>query len=325
MRLMQVQQGTQESHHGSEPRSAGDLHELADLPVVRARYPWRVAAAVIVVVLLALFIRDALTNPRWDWQTFEVFVFDKTVLTALLTTLELTALSAVFGFLGGIVVALMRMSGNPVLQVTSWAFTWLFRSVPLVVMLLLWGNLAYLYPTLGFPLPFGPTFEFETVTLISSFGAAIIGLSLHHAAYSGEIVRSGLLSVDQGQIEAAQTLGIPVLRRFRRIVLPQAMRSIIPTAANQTITLLKESSVVFVLAIGDLFYQVTEIYGLNGRIVPLLMVATFWYLVLVALMSIAQFYIERHYSKGAIRNPPPTPLQRLRSGITTLHMTRRAS
>ena len=314
---MQLRQDASSRRASDAKVLEAELDKVADYPVVRAKYPWRVVAGVLIVVLLALFAIDTATNPSWDWPTFRSYLFEPSVISALGITLQLTVLTAIFGFAGGIIIAMMRMSGNPILSSASWGFTWLFRSIPLVVQLLLWGNISYLYPSLSFGLPFGPSVEMSTVSLISSFGAAVIGLSLHEAAYFGEIVRSGLISVDQGQIEAANALGIPTSRQFRRIILPQAMRTIIPTAANEIISLLKATSVVFVLAIGDLFYQVQVIYGLNSRIVPLLMVATFWYVVLVTLMSIAQFYIERHFSKGAVRNLPPTPWQRIRSRFTT--------
>src|SRR4051812_11194373 len=146
-------------------------------------------------------------------------------------------------------------------------------------------------------------------------GAALLGLALHEAAYAGEIVRAGVISVDQGQLEAAAALGIPRGRQFRRVVLPQAMRAILPSAANELVNLLKSTSVVYILAIGEIFYQVQVVYGRNGRIVPLLMVASVWYIILTAALSILQFYVERHYARGALRNLPPTPLQRLRAAV----------
>lgn len=301
---------------GPSTAPALDITTLSEREVVPARYPWRVAAGALVLLLLGLFIKDTATNPAWDWPTFTTYLFEKSIMEALGLTLQLTAISAVIGFAGGIILAMMRMSGNPVLSTFSWAFVWLFRSIPLIVQLLLWGNISYLYSTLTLKVPFGPTlYETETVHLISSFTAAIIGLSLHQAAYAAEIVRSGLLSVDQGQIEACTALGIPPGRQFRRIVLPQAMRTIIPTAASDIITLLKTTSIVFVLAIGELFYQVQVIYGMTGRVVPMLIVATFWYVVLVTVLSIGQFYVERHFARGAVRNLPPTPLQVLRAKI----------
>src|SRR5262245_55448559 len=164
---------------------------------------------------------------------------------ALLVTLELTFAGAVLGFLGGLVLAPMRLSPNPVLRLVSWTYVWIFRSVPLIVQLLFWANLGYLYDTLQVGVPFGPGFaEFATVDLISSFGAPLLGLALHEAAYAAEIVRAGIISVDQRQLEAAAALGIPRLRQFRRILLPQAMRAILPSAANELVNLLKSTSVV---------------------------------------------------------------------------------
>jgi polar amino acid transport system permease protein len=288
-----------------------------ELTVVAARHPGRWISAVIVLVLVAQLIHGLATNPGWDWGTFGGYFLEKSVLQALLVTLELTVAGAVLGFLGGIVLAAMRLSRNPVLHTVSWLYTWVFRSVPLIVQLLFWANLGYLYQSLQVGVPFGPGFfHFETLHLVSSIGAALLGLALHEAAYAGEIVRAGIISVDQGQLEAAAALGIPRGRQFRRILLPQAMRAILPSAANELVNLLKSTSVVYVLAIGELFYQVQVVYGRNGRVVPLLMVATVWYVVLTAVLSVFQFYVERHFARGALRTLPPTPWQRLRAAVT---------
>jgi ABC-type proline/glycine betaine transport system permease subunit len=172
---------------------------------------------------------------------------------------------------------------------------------------------------LGVGIPFGPVFwSVDSNSLIGTIGAAVIGLTLHQAAYAAEIVRGGVIAVDHGQLEAAAALGIPRLRQIRRIVLPQAMRAILPTAGNEIIGLLKGTSVVYVMSIGELFYQVQVIYGRNGRVIPLLLVATAWYVVLTSLLSIAQYYVERRYARGANRTPPPTPLQRARRFVGNL-------
>ncbi|MCU7725171.1 amino acid ABC transporter permease [Actinoplanes sp. KI2] len=269
------------------------------LTVVPARHPWRWVGAAAVLVLVAQFAHGLVTNPGWDWATFAGYFFEESVMQALLVTLELTFAGAVLGFLGGIVLAPMRLSGNPVLRSVSWTYIWVFRSVPLIVQLLFWANLGYLYDTLQLGVPFGPGFlHVGTSSLISSLGAALIGLALHEAAYAAEIVRAGIISVDQRQLEAAAALGIPRLRQFRRILLPQAMRAILPSAANELVNLLKSTSVVYVLAIGELFYQVQVVYGRNGRVVPLLMVATVWYVILTALLSVFQHYVERHFARG---------------------------
>ncbi|WP_430786022.1 amino acid ABC transporter permease [Actinoplanes sp. G11-F43] len=281
------------------------------LTVVPARHPWRWAGTALVLVLLAQFVHGLATNPGWDWPTFFGYFLEKSVVEALGVTLLLTVAGAVLGFLGGIPLAAMRLSPNPVLSVVSWAYIWVFRSVPLLVQLLFWANLGYLYDSLQVGVPFGPGWSFPTVNLISSLGAAILGLALHEAAYAGEIIRAGLLSVDHGQHEAAAALGIPKWRQFHRIVLPQAMRAILPNAANLLVNLLKSTSIVYVLAIGELFYQVQVIYGRSGRVVPLLMVATVWYVILTAALSILQYYTERHFARGAVRTLPPTPLQKL--------------
>ncbi|MEV4410400.1 amino acid ABC transporter permease [Catellatospora sp. NPDC049609] len=296
------------------------------LTVVPARHPWRWVATAAAAVLAAQFAHGLATNPGWDWPTFAGYFFEKSVMQALLVTLQLTFAGAALGFLGGIVLAAMRLSKNPVLQAFSWTFVWVFRSVPLIVQLLFWANLGYLYDRLQFGVPFGPGFvEVETVHLISSMGAALLGLALHESAYAAEIVRAGIISVDQGQLEAAAALGIPRGRQFRRLLLPQAMRAILPSAANELVNLLKSTSVVYVLAIGELFYQVQVVYGRNGRVVALLMVATVWYVILTALLSVLQYYVERHFARGALRVLPPTPLQRLRAAVGGVRLDSGAS
>ncbi|GAA2648021.1 amino acid ABC transporter permease [Paractinoplanes durhamensis] len=283
----------------SPPAAALAADEGDRLTVVPARHPWRWVATVIALVLVAQLLHGLITNPGWDWATFAGYFFEKSVMQALLVTLELTFLGAFLGFLGGLILAPMRLSKNRVLQSVSWFYIWIFRSVPLIVQLLFWANLGYLYETLQIGIPFGPGFwHFETKTLVSSFGAALLGLALHEAAYAAEIVRSGIVSVDQRQLEAAAALGIPRLRQFRRILLPQAMRAILPTAANELVNLLKSTSVVYVLAIGEIFYQVQVVYGRTGRVVPLLMVATVWYVILTAVLSVFQHYVERHFNRG---------------------------
>ncbi|WP_436520295.1 amino acid ABC transporter permease [Actinoplanes sp. HUAS TT8] len=298
----------------SPPREAGPA-TAGDEVVVPARHPWRWAGTALVLILLAQFAHGLATNPGWDWSTFGGYFLEKSVMQALLLTIELTLAGAVLGFLGGIPLAAMRLSRNPVLSAVSWTYIWVFRSVPLIVQLLFWANLGYLYDKLQIGLPFGPGWSFSTSSLVSSFGAALLGLALHEAAFAGEIIRSGLLSVDQGQHEAAAALGLPRGRQFFRIVLPQAMRAILPNAANLLVNLLKSTSIVYVLAIGELFYQVQVIYGRNGRVVPLLLVATVWYVILTALLSILQYYVERYFARGALRTLPPTPFQRLKAAI----------
>ncbi|WP_079022845.1 amino acid ABC transporter permease [Streptomyces odonnellii] len=288
--------------------------DLAALKVVPARHHWRWVAGAAALVVVAQFVHGLVTNPGWDWDTFFLYLSTDTVLKAVWVTLQLTAYGTVLGFALGVVLAFMRLSRSAILQTVAWTYIWAFRSIPLIVQLLFWFNLAYLYQELGVGVPFGPVlWSFDTMNLVGAMSAAVIGLALHQAAYAAEIVRGGIISVDGGQLEAAAALGIPRPRQLRRILLPQAMRGILPNAANEVISLFKGTSIVSVMAIGELFYQVQVIYGRNGRVVPLLMVATAWYILLTTLLSIAQYYVERHFARGAERTPPPTPLQRARS------------
>ncbi|MGN2640367.1 amino acid ABC transporter permease [Nocardia takedensis] len=301
------------------PAVADDTPPVESPRIATPRHPLRWVVSALVLIVVAQFVHGLATNPGWDWPTFGQYFAATSVLTALKMTLELTLWGTALGFLLGTLLAIARLSNNPVLQVISWTYIWAFRSIPLIVQLLFWFNIAYLYRTLSIGIPFGPGFlEFEVNGVISGFTAAVIGLALHQAAYSAEIIRAGLISVDQGQLEAAAALGIPKLRQFRTVVAPQAMRSILPNAANEVISLFKGTSIVSVMAIAELFYQVQVIYGRSGRVVPLLMVATVWYIILTTVLSVAQYYIERHYAKGAQRELPPTPWQRVRLEISEI-------
>lgn len=289
--------------------------ESTPLSVVPRRNPWRWVTTAVVLVLLAQLVNGLITNPSWEWGVVGSYLFSQSVMSALLTTTWLTVLGTVLGFGLGILLAAMRLSGSALLRSAAWTYIWVFRSVPLIVQLLFWFNIAYLYPRLGLGIPFGPQWiSFDSSTAIGAMGAAVLGLALHQAAYSAEIVRAGIASVDQGQLEAAAALGLPRRRQFYRIVLPQAMRSILPNATNEVISLFKGTSIVSVLAIPELFYQVQVIYGRTSQVVPLLIVATIWYVVLTTVLSIGQYYLERRYARGASRaDLLPTPLQRLRS------------
>lgn len=284
--------------------------------VYGARHPARWVATAIVAVLLAMVVSSLLTNPKWEWGVVWQYLTWPSVLDGLWGTIRLTAAAAVVGFGLGTVLALMRLSRSPLLRSVAWGYIWIFRSVPLILQLLLWYNLAYLYPHLTLGVPFGPSFvELDTLSVIDKFGAAVLGLGLSQAAYASEIIRAGIIGVDQGQHEAAAALGLPRRRQQRRIILPQAMRTIVPTAVNEIIGLVKGTSVVYVLAYGELFYIVGVIYGRNQRVVPLLIVAGIWYLVLTTVLTIVQYYLERHYAKGALRQLPPTPIQKARWGL----------
>ncbi|NYI03748.1 amino acid ABC transporter permease [Allostreptomyces psammosilenae] len=304
--------------HAAGPRGGTPIAETPEEEptVIPARRPWRWVGSAVVLLLLAMAVNALVTNPAWDWATVGEYLFADSIVSAVGVTLQLTVAGIVLGFALGAVVALMRLSRSPLLSATAWGYVWLFRSVPLILQLLFWYNLALLYDEISFGIPFGPSFvSVGTMELIGPMTAATLGLALHQAAYAAEIVRAGILSVDQGQLEAAAALGIPRGRQLRRIVLPQAMRTIVPNAGNELIGLVKGTSVVYVMALPELFYQVQVIYGRNGRVIALLLVATIWYLALTTVMSVAQYYIERRFARGTQRTLPPTPVQRLRLAL----------
>ncbi|MFI2758780.1 amino acid ABC transporter permease [Streptomyces echinatus] len=284
------------------------------------RRPGRWIVTAVVLVLVAQILHGLVTNPFYQWDRFRYWFLRPTVLDGLLVTLEVAALSAVLGLLGGILLALGRLSGSPVLRAVSWTYTWLFRSVPLIVVLIFLYNFSALYRTLSLGVPFGPAFiSFDESKLATDMTIAVIGLSLNEAAYAAEVVRGGVLSVDQGQHEAAAALGLPRGYQFRRIVFPQALRSITPNYVNQLIGLIKSTSLVFYVSLLDLFGSVQSMGNTYpGDIVPLLMVATVWYLILTSAVSVVQYYVERYYARGATRSLPPTPLQQARTALTEL-------
>lgn len=287
--------------------------------IVPVRHPGRWVAVAVALVLLAQLVHALATNPGLEWATFRQYFFDPSVLHGVWLTIQLTFYAALAGFAGGIVLAFMRLSPNPLLRVTAYAYVWVVRSVPLLVQVLFWFNISYLYSRLSLGVPFGPEFfSFSTTHLVSSTSAAIIALSVNEAAFASEIVRAGVLSVSQGQLEAAAALGIPKRRQLLRIVLPQAMRTIAPNAANLLISLFKNTSIVSVMAIMELFYTVQVIYGRTSRVVPMLLVATAWYILLTTVLTIFQYYVERRFAKGATRALPPTPVERVRLAIRNL-------
>jgi len=283
--------------------SAGPTDEqLLGARLVPLRRPGRWAAALALLVLFAMLVHTVLTNSRFQWGTVGDYFLNGSILQGLALTLWLTAAVMATGYLLGIGVAVMRLSRNPVLTSLSFGFVWLVRSVPILVQLLFWYELASLYPQLSFGIPFGPEFAtVRTAHLFSGVLAAYVGLSLDVAAFSSEIVRGGILSVDPGQAEAAQALGLGRARILRRIVLPQAMPAVVPASGNLLIGMLKATSIVSVIAVQDLLYSAQLIYNQNFLIVPLLLVTTLWYIILTTVLSIGQFYVERHFARGRRR------------------------
>jgi polar amino acid transport system permease protein len=292
--------------------------EIKAIPV---RHPGRWVATVLIAALLAVIAYSLATTTGYRWDIVGQYFTSQRVLNGLVATLYLTALAMGVGVLLGIVLAVMRLSPNPLVSGASWVYIWFFRGTPVLVQLLFWNNIAALYPTITLGVPFGgPTlFSGSANTFITPLIAAILGLGLNEGAYMAEIVRAGIISVDSGQTEAAQALGMTRLQTMRRIVLPQAMRVIIPPTGNETISMLKTTSLVSVLAFSELLYSVQLIYAVNFLVIPLLLVASIWYLIATSVLTVIQYYIERRFSRGSARELPPTPLQRLRRMLFTFH------
>lgn len=277
----------------AEAPAAPGIPEHADsLRIVPRRRPGQWTAAVAVLALLALAVNSVLRNDAFQWDVVADYFTTDAVLRGLWLTLWLTAVVMVLGFVLGALLAAARLSANPVLRSVSWGYVWLFRSIPILVQLLLWFNIGALYPHI---------LGVRTVDLLGPVTVAVIGLTLHEAAYAAEVVRGGILSVDRGQIEAAEALGLSRWRRWWRIVLPQAMRSIVPPAGNMLIGTLKGTSIVSVIAVQDLLYSVQLVYHRTYQVIPLLMVATVWYTVVTSVLGIGQHYVEKHYARGAER------------------------
>ncbi len=280
----------------ADPPSAASGDAVRLLP---RRRPTRWAAAAVVLVLGAMLVNTLLTNQRFEWPTVARYFTQAAILKGLWLTLWLTAVTFAAGFVLGIGLAAMRLWGGPLLRAVSFGFVWLVRSVPPLVLLLFWFQLATLYPELSLGIPFGPAFvTFDTTHLIGALAAAIIALTIDVAAFAAEIVRGGLVSVDPGQTEAARSLGLSPRRIFRRIVLPQAMPAIIPASGNLLIGLLKSTSLVSVIAVTDLLYSVQLVYNQNFKVMPLLLVATLWYVVITSVLAVGQYFVERHFHRG---------------------------
>jgi polar amino acid transport system permease protein len=291
-----------------------------DIKAVPVRHPGRWIAAAVVVVISVALVRSAATNPRFGWGVVGHYFFSSQVLHGLLVTLELTVIAMAVGISLGIVLALMRLSPNPLVSGASWIYVWFFRGTPVLVQLLFWNFISALYPTISLGIPFGPALVHGNAnTLITPFVAALLGLGLNEAAYMAEIVRGGILSVEEGQTDAAQSLGMTRLQTMRRIVLPQAMRVILPPTGNETISMLKTSALVSVIAYTELLYAVQLIYSQTFQQIPLLIVASIWYLIVTTVLSIGQYYIERHFGRGFGPERAETALQRWRRGLLVRH------
>ena len=291
-----------------------------EMKTVPLRHPGRWAAAAAVFIAIGMIAHSVATNPKFQWHVVWQNMTKGVILDGLGLTLELTVIAMAIGIVLGIVLAVMRLSPNPIVSTASWVYIWIFRGTPVLVQLLFWNSIGVLYSHISIGIPFGHHFlTGNSNTVITSFTAAILGLGLNEGAYMSEIVRAGVLSVDAGQTEAAQALGMNRLRIMRRIVLPQAMRVIIPPTGNETISMLKTTSLVSVISLSELLYAAQTIYDRTYQTIQLLIVASLWYLVVTSILSVGQYFIERRYARGSSRALPPTLIERIWRNLTTWH------
>lgn len=277
---------------------------LATLPTVAdavaLRHPWRWVATTLVGLFAVAFANSVVTNRRFKWGIVGDYLFSQPILDGLRLTLFLTVVAQTLGVVIGIVIAIMRLSPNPVLSRSAWIYLWFFRGTPLLVQLIFWYNLSALYPEVAIGIPFGPTFwSGNANNVITPFAVAILGLALNEAAYTAEIVRGGIVAVDRGQSEASKALGMSHLTTLGRIVLPQAMKIIVPPLGNQTILMLKTTSLVSVLALADLLYSAQAIYARTFQTMPMLIVVSLWFLAITSALTVGQHYLEAYFSKGS--------------------------
>ncbi|MET3601723.1 amino acid ABC transporter permease [Martelella mangrovi] len=282
---------------GASPSGDADFINVAD---ASSPFPLRrVLAWIIAAIVVVDFIWIIAHNENFGWPVIGEYLFNPIVLSGLYVSLGLTVVSMVIGVILGLVLAVMRLSSDRLTGSIAGLYIWFFRGTPLLVQLIFWYNMSTLFPELSITIPFGPTLaSWDTNSVISPLTAAIAGLALNEAAYMAEIIRGGLLSVDKGQSETAAAFGMKHGRALWRIIIPQAMRSIVPPTGNQLISMIKATSLVSVIAMADLLYSVQSIYNRTFEIVPMLLVAVIWYLFITSILNVGQGYIERYYSRG---------------------------
>ncbi|PRI12384.1 amino acid ABC transporter permease [Leucobacter massiliensis] len=276
------------------------------IQAIRLRHPWRTVFAAVLVIIAALFLYDtAFNRPVYGWPEVGKYLFDVRIVTGAWYTLQLTVYSMVIAILLGVALAVMRQSPNPVVRSVAWVYLWLFRGTPVYVQLTFWGLVPVIYKSIELGIPFTEAvLSLTTKELLSYFTLAVIGLALNEAAYMAEIVRAGLLSVDQGQHEASTALGLGWWHTMSRVILPQAMRVIIPPTGNEVISMLKTTSLVTAVPFTlDLYGRAKDISAVTYQPVPMLIVASIWYLAATSILMVGQYYLERHFSKGVTRRP----------------------
>lgn len=286
--------------------SASPSGDADSRDVATAHVPFRTGRLILWAVILLIasnFAWIVANNENFGWSIVAAYFFDPTVISGLYVSLGLTVVAMVLGTILGLVLAIARMSKDGLASSSAGLFIWFFRGTPLLVQLIFWYNLSTLFPQLSIAIPFGPTLaSWDTNSVITPITAAIVGLALNEAAYMAEIIRGGLLSVDRGQAETAEAFGMTRGRALWRIIIPQAMRSIVPPTGNQLISMIKATSLVSVIAMADLLYSVQSIYNRTFEIIPMLLVAVIWYLLITSILNVGQSYIEAYYARGERQN-----------------------
>lgn len=287
-----------------------------ELPPIPARHPGRWVASVIVLLIAGQVLFSVVTNPRFKWDIVGEYLFSDIILDGVRLTIGLTFVAQLLGIVVGVALAVMRLSPNPTVARCAWVYLWFFRGTPLLVQLIFWYNISALYPEFTIGLPFlDPLVSFNANDLITPLAVAILGLGLNEGAYMAEIVRGGILGVDSGQTQAAKALGMTHSQTLRRIVLPQALRLILPPTGNQTILMLKTTSLVSILALADLLYSAQSIYTRTFQTIPLLIVVSLWYITFTSVLTIGQTFLERKLSNGNTRQETPQMLKWLLGGF----------
>jgi polar amino acid transport system permease protein len=286
----------------------------AAIDAVPLRHPWRLVAAAVITILVGLFLYGMATNPAYRWNIFAKYLFNDRILFGVWNTLQLTIYSMVLAIVLGVVLAVMRLSPNPIFRSVSWVFLWIFRGTPIYVQLSFWGLIPTIYANIQLGVPFGPSFFHLNLQALSiPFLLAMLGLALNEAAYMAEIIRAGISSVPEGQSEASTALGMSWGMTMRRTVIPQAMRVIIPPTGNEVISMLKTTSLVTAVPYAFDLYSIAtrEIAARTFEPVPLALVAVAWYLLMTSILMVGQYYLERYYSRGASRKLTTKQLEAL--------------
>ncbi len=288
-----------------------------DIKAIPVRHYGRWVGAAVVILLAFWLVLSASKSKNIEWSIVPKFLFNRSILQGMVNTLLLSVMAQVIGIILGVILAVMRQSKNPVLTTVSGFYVWLFRGTPVLVQLLIWYNLALVFSTVTIKIPFVNWTLYSTSmnSFMTPLMAALLGLGLNEGAYMAEIVRGGLLSVDEGQTEAAHALGMSGGQTLRRIVLPQAMRVIIPPTGNEFISMLKTSSLAILVNYGELAQRAQAIYQNSFKVIELLFVISIWYLALTTVATIGQYYLERRYARGSSRAQAETMLQKIRRNL----------